>query len=90
MKMTQGVIAGTSLALAWFIFDPRGESLEKKKVEFLMSARECKRVQKNVNTKGIARNEEHRLAGLKAEAPSPMFSKRYDSRGLSGWTSATI
>ena len=66
------------------------ESLEKKKVEFLMSARECKRVQKNVNTKGIARNEEHRLAGLKAEAPSPMFSKRYDSRGLSGWACANV
>jgi len=48
------------LALAWFIFDPRGElrgyptlrgfftqsaeSLEKKKVEFLLSAKECGRM----------------------------------------------
>jgi hypothetical protein len=38
------------------------ESLEKKRVEFLMSAKKCKRVRKNLNTKGIARNEEHRLA----------------------------
>jgi hypothetical protein len=60
------------------------ESLEKKEVEFLMSAKECKRVRKNVNTKGIARNEEHRLAGLKAEAPSPCFRNDMIREGLVG------
>ncbi len=53
-------------------FDVECGIAEKKRVEFLMRAKKCKRVRKNVNTKGIARNEEHRLAGLKVEdAPSP-------------------
>lgn len=75
------------LALAWFILIPvancegyptlRGsltqnvESHEKKRVEFLLGPKRCKRVRKDVNPKGIARNEEHRLAGLKIEGGPP-------------------
>jgi hypothetical protein len=57
------------LALAWFILilvenrcgyptpgrflTQSTESLEKKRVQFLMSAKKCKRVRKDVNTKEI-------------------------------------
>jgi hypothetical protein len=64
--------------------------LEKKRVEFLMTAKKCKRVPKSVKGKEIGQKT---LAGPECfggfeDAPSPIFLKRYDSKRVRGWVSA--
>jgi hypothetical protein len=50
------------------------ESLEKKRVEFLQSAKKRKRVRKNLKTKGIDRNTPKRAARIGISAPQLQMS----------------
>jgi hypothetical protein len=50
------------------------ESLEKKRVEFLQSAKKRKRVRKNLKTKGIDRNTPKRADRIGISAPQLQLS----------------
>ena len=75
MRVAPGPHAGC------FFLTQSAESLENKRVEFLVTAKKCKRVRKSVKRRGIARKQ----AGTTEGAPLPLcFCKRLMRQGLEG------